>query len=92
MFKGTMLRGTLLNAYAFWKMGQLALWGALVAFFGAAVLLIMSILGFAHLRRVSPEAEIFPNMTPTVPATTVPATTATVPAAPANGKVPATTA
>ena len=36
MFKGTMLRGSLLNAYAFWKMGQLALWGALVAFFGAA--------------------------------------------------------
>src|SRR5580693_5997739 len=45
MFKGTMLRGTLLNAYAFWKMGQLALWGALVAIFGAGLLLIMSILG-----------------------------------------------
>ena len=30
----------------------------------------MSILGFAHLRRVAPEAEIFPKMTPTVPATT----------------------
>ena len=45
MFKGTMLRGSLLNAYAFWKMGQLALWGALVAFAGAALLLIMSIAG-----------------------------------------------
>jgi hypothetical protein len=94
MFKGTMLRGSLLNAYAFWKMGQLALWGALVAFAGAALLLIMSILGFAHLRRVSPEAEIFPKMTPTVPAATakVPVTTATVPATTANGKVPASTA
>src|SRR5580692_3457472 len=94
MFKGTMLRGSLLNAYAFWKMGQLALWGALVAFAGAALLLIMSLLGFAHLRRVSPEAEIFPKMTPTVPATTakVPVTAATVPAATTNGKVPATTA
>ena len=67
-----------------------------MAFAGAALLLIMSILGFAHLRRVSPEAEIFPKMTPTVPATTatvpVPVTTATVPATTANGKVPTTTA
>ncbi len=32
MFKGTTLRGLLLNAYAFWKMGELALWGAIVSF------------------------------------------------------------
>ncbi len=76
MFKGTMLRGSLLNAYAFWKMGQLALWGALVAFAGAALLLIMSILGFAHLRRVSPEAEVFPHLTDKTPVTKTPVTTA----------------
>jgi hypothetical protein len=70
MFKGTMLRGSLLNAYAFWKMGQIALWAALVSFIGAAMLLVLSILGFAHLRRVSPEAEVFPNLTARVPATT----------------------
>jgi hypothetical protein len=69
MFKGTMLRGSLLNAYAFWKMGQLAMLAAIVAFAGAAMLLILSILGFAHLRRVSPEAEVFPKTTARIPAT-----------------------
>jgi len=70
MFKGTMLRGSLLNAYAFWKMGQIALLASIVAFVGAAMLLILSIAGFAHLRRVSPEAEVFPNLTARVPVTT----------------------
>ena len=70
MFKGTMLRGSLLNAYAFWKMGQIALLAAIVAFIGAAMLLILSIAGFVHLRRVSPEAEVFPNLTARIPATT----------------------
>jgi hypothetical protein len=42
---------------------------AIVAFAGAAMLLILSIAGFAHLRRVSPEAEVFPNLTARIPAT-----------------------
>jgi hypothetical protein len=71
MFKGTALRGMLLNAYAFGKMGQLALYGAIVSFAGAALLLILSALGYAHLRRVSPEAEVFPHLTEKVPAGTV---------------------
>jgi hypothetical protein len=70
MFKGTTLRGMLLNAYAFWKMGELALWGAIVSFTGAALLLILSALGYAHLRRVSPVAEVFPHLTEKVPART----------------------
>jgi hypothetical protein len=68
MFKGTTLRGLLLNAYAFWKMGELAFWGAMVAFAGAGLLLILSALGYAHLRRVSPAAEVFPHLTEKVPA------------------------
>jgi hypothetical protein len=68
MFKGTTLRGMLLNAYAFWKMGELALWGAIVAFTGAGLLLILSALGYAHLRRVSPTAEVFPHLTEKAPA------------------------
>ena len=68
MFKGTTLRGMLLNAYAFGKMGELALWGAMVAFAGAGLLLILSALGYAHLRRVSPNAEVFPHLTERVPA------------------------
>ena len=67
MFKGTTLRGMLLNAYAFWKMGELALWGAIVAFAGAGLLLILSALGYAHLRRVPPTAEVFPHLTEKVP-------------------------
>jgi hypothetical protein len=59
MFRGETLRGLLLNAYAFGTMGMLAGIAAIVAFAGAVVLLILSILGFAHLRRVTPEAEIF---------------------------------
>ena len=58
MFRGTTLRGLLLSSYAFWKMGQIALWAAIAAFIGAAFLLILSILGFAHLRRVPPETEM----------------------------------
>ena len=34
VFKGTTLRGMLLNAYAFWQMGVIALWGAIVSFIG----------------------------------------------------------
>ena len=42
MFKGTTLRGMLLNAYGFWKMGQIAWIAAIVAFAGAALMLILS--------------------------------------------------
>jgi hypothetical protein len=59
MFRGETLRGLLLNAYAFWQMGQIMLIGAIVAFAAAAVLLIMSVFGIVHLRRVPAEAEIF---------------------------------
>jgi hypothetical protein len=58
MFKGTTLRGMLLNAYAFWTMGQIALWAAIVSFIGAGLLLILSALGFYHARRAGPTAEI----------------------------------
>lgn len=61
MFKGTTLRGMLLNAYAFWKMGQIALWAAIVSFAGALLLLILSGLGFYHARKVTPAAEVFPK-------------------------------
>jgi hypothetical protein len=59
MFKGETLRGLLLNAYAFGQMGMLAGIAAIVAFAGAAVLLILCGLGFWHSRRVPAEAEVF---------------------------------
>src|SRR5215469_1004126 len=58
VFKGTTLRGLLLNAYAFWQIGQLALIAAIVAFVAGAILLILSGLGFWHLRRTPAEAEL----------------------------------
>ena len=63
VFKGTTLRSMLLDAYAFWQMGQIALWGAIVSFAGAGILLILAALGIAHLRRVPPAAEAFPRLT-----------------------------
>jgi hypothetical protein len=57
-FRGETLRGLLLNAYAFWKMGQIALFGAIAAFAGAALLLVLSILGLVHLRRTPAEQEV----------------------------------
>jgi hypothetical protein len=62
VFRGETLRGLLLNAYGFWQMGQIMLIGAIVSFVGAAVLLILAGLGFAHLRRAAPESEVFPKL------------------------------
>src|SRR5450631_1833916 len=58
MFKGETLRGLLLNAYAFGTMATIAGIAAVGAFIGAVIMLILSLLGFAHLRRVSPDAEL----------------------------------
>jgi hypothetical protein len=57
-FRGETLRGLLLNAYAFDTMGRIAGYAAIGAFIGAAVMLVLSFLGFGHLRRVSPDAEL----------------------------------
>lgn len=58
VFKGETLRGLLLNAYAFWKMGQIAFYGAIAAYAGAALMLLLSLLGLAHLRNVPEEREL----------------------------------
>jgi len=58
LFKGETLRGMLLNAYAFWKIGQIALYGAIVSFVLALVMLVLSAFGIRHLRRVPLEAEL----------------------------------
>jgi hypothetical protein len=58
VFKGTTLRGMLLNAYAFWQIGAIALWAAIASFIGAGLLLILSVLGFGHARWAGPDKEI----------------------------------
>jgi hypothetical protein len=60
LFRGETLRGLLLNAYAFWKLGQIAKLAGTVAFGLAAIMAILTLLGFWHLRRVEPEDE-FPS-------------------------------
>jgi len=62
VFRGETLRGMLLNAYGFWKMGQIMLIAAWAAFGGAALMLIVSMFGVVHLRRAAPESEVFPNL------------------------------
>ena len=59
VFQGTTLRGLLLEAYAFWTIGQVMFWGAIAAFAGAFVMAILVGLGFAHARRTEPEAQLF---------------------------------
>ena len=58
VFQGTTLRGLLLNAYAFWQIGQIALIAGIVALCAAFVMLVLSVLGLWHLRRTPPEAEL----------------------------------
>jgi hypothetical protein len=60
VFEGTTLRGLLLEAYAFWTIGQIMFWGAIAAFMGAFVMAILVGLGFAHARRTAPEKQVFP--------------------------------
>jgi hypothetical protein len=59
MFKGETLRGLLLNAYAFGKMGSIAGFAAIAAFIAAGVMLVLSGLGLYHSRKVAPTTEVF---------------------------------
>lgn len=58
-FKGTTLRGLLLEAYAFAKIGTIMLWGAIASFALALVMSVLVGLGLAHARRTEPAAQMF---------------------------------
>ena len=62
IFKGTTLRGMLLNAYGWWQMGQIMLVSAFVAFGAAALFLILSLFGVWHISRTTAQAEVFPKL------------------------------
>ena len=70
IFKGTTLRGLLLNAYAFGTMGQLAGDAALAAFLLAGIMLLLVVAGLLHYRKVPATLELgvvpseFANRTP----------------------------
>jgi hypothetical protein len=59
VFKGETLRGLLLNAYAFWKVGQIALIAGIASFVLAGAMGILTILGVWHVRRVPATKEMF---------------------------------
>lgn len=58
VFKGTVLSGTLLTAYAFGTLGSIAGIAAMVSLFGSLVMLLLSVLGLLHIRRVREDATI----------------------------------
>ena len=62
-FMGTTLRGMLLEAYAFGTIGTVMIWGAIAAFAGAAILLLLTGLGIRHANRVSTEQRLFGQLT-----------------------------
>jgi hypothetical protein len=57
-FRGTTLRGLLLEAYAFSKVGTLMLYGAIASFVIAAFMSVLVGLGFWHARRTEPETQM----------------------------------
>ena len=61
VFKGTTLRGLLLEAYAFSTFGEIALVASIASFVLAGIMLLLTLLGVIHLRRV-PEDQEFPKV------------------------------
>ena len=57
-FRGETLRGMLLNAYAFWQMGQVALIAAFVTLGGGAALMLLVVLGLWHMRRTDYDVKV----------------------------------
>ena len=58
LFMGETLKGLLLNAFAFWQVGQIAMYAAVACLAGGFLMLILTIMGYAHLRRTPSEATI----------------------------------
>ena len=58
LFMGETLKGLLLNAFAFWQVGQIAMYAAVACLVGGLLMLILTIMGYAHLRRTPSEATI----------------------------------
>jgi hypothetical protein len=51
IFRGEMLRGALLNTFAWDTIGRIAGWAAVAAFAAAGLMLILTVAGLLHLRR-----------------------------------------
>ena len=51
LFRGSTLRGLLLYGYAFWQIGQIAMYAAFVTGLSGVLFLLLALLGFMHARR-----------------------------------------
>jgi len=58
VFKGTTLRGLLLEAYGFAVMGQIAFIAGIAAFCTAFLMMILVALGYRHARKTAPDADV----------------------------------
>jgi hypothetical protein len=58
-FQGTTLRAMLLEAYGFWKIGEVMLWGAIGAFVLAAIMAVLVALGLWHASRTPEHQPMF---------------------------------
>lgn len=58
LFMGETLKGLLLNAFAFWQVGQIAMYASIACLVGGVFMLIFTVLGFSHLRRTSSDETI----------------------------------
>ncbi|MFN8193398.1 MAG: hypothetical protein U0R80_03850 [Nocardioidaceae bacterium] len=53
LFMGSTLRGLLLNAYAFGTIAKIAMIAAIASFVGAALMLLLGLLGLSHAKKAS---------------------------------------
>lgn len=58
VFKGTTLRSSLLTAYAFWQIGQIALIAGIISLCAAFLMLILTLLGIRHVMHTTPETQL----------------------------------
>lgn len=63
VFKGTTLRGLLLEAYGFSVMGSIAGWASLAAFILGGIMLVLTALGLLHFRRTPEEVPLLKQRT-----------------------------
>jgi len=59
VFRGTTLRSMLLQAYAFGTFGSIAFLASIISFVLGGLMLLLSVFGFAHMRRVPVDKEVF---------------------------------
>jgi hypothetical protein len=53
LFQGETLRGLLLgDGYAYWTFGMLAKYAAIAAFVGAGIMIVLVLMGLAHMSRL----------------------------------------